>query len=451
MAGLYIHIPFCASRCIYCGFYSTTLPQLQDRYVEAVCREMLLRGERREERGERNAFMDESISSSKTLNPQSSKKDTSLSPLLSPLSSNSPTVGQEGLSTIYLGGGTPSQLSAENLRKIFLYINKVYGTDFKEAEDGSEMEITMECNPDDITPEFCETLRTLPVNRISMGAQTFSDSRLRFLRRRHTADEVRTAVDRLRKIGIGNISIDLMFGFPGETLEEWKSDIRECLALDVEHISAYSLMYEEGTSLYKMLVEEKIKEIDEELSLQMYETLIDMLTAAGFEHYEISNFAKLPNKQVSSLKGISLSSLPSPLSSKAISFRSRHNSSYWHGTPYIGIGAAAHSFDTVSRRWNVADIKTYIESIERGEQPYEREVLDTDTRYNETVMTGLRTCEGVDLKYISDSFGAKYGRHLLSNAQKNISLGNLIVEDNRLRLTRKGIYTSDGITAELFV
>ena len=377
MAGLYIHIPFCASRCIYCGFYSTTLPQLQDRYVEAVCREMEFRGER-------------------------------------------------DLSTIYLGGGTPSQLSAENLRKIFLYINKVYGTDFKEAEDVSEMEITMECNPDDITPEFCETLCTLPVNRISMGAQTFSDSRLRFLRRRHTADEVRTAVDRLRKIGIGNISVDLMFGFPDETLEEWKSDIRECLALNVEHISAYSLMYEEGTPLYKMLVEGKIKEIDEELSLQMYETLINMLTAAGFEHYEISNFAKP-------------------------SFRSRHNSSYWHGTPYIGIGAAAHSFDTVSRRWNVADIKTYIESIERGELPYEREVLDTGTRYNETVMTGLRTCEGVDLKYILDSFGPKYERHLLSNAQKNISLGNLIVEDNRLRLTRKGIYTSDGITAELFV
>lgn len=377
MAGLYIHIPFCASRCIYCGFYSTTLPQLQDRYVEAVCREMEFREER-------------------------------------------------SLSTIYLGGGTPSQLSAENLRKIFLYINKVYGTDFKEAEDGSEIEITMECNPDDITPEFCETLRTLPVNRISMGAQTFSDSRLRFLRRRHTADEVRTAVKLLRSIGIGNISVDLMFGFPHETLEEWKYDIRECLALNVEHISAYSLMYEEGTPLYKMLVEGKIKEIDEELSLQMYETLINMLTAAGFEHYEISNFAKP-------------------------SFRSRHNSSYWHDTPYIGIGAAAHSFDTVSRRWNVADIKTYIESIERGEQPYEREVLDTDTRYNETVMTGLRTCEGVDLKYISDSFGAKYGRHLLSNAQKNISLGNLIVEDNRLRLTRKGIYTSDGITAELFV
>ncbi len=194
--------------------------------------------------------------------------------------------------TIYLGGGTPSQLSAENLRKIFLYINKVYGTDFKEAEDVSEMEITMECNPDDITPEFCETLCTLPVNRISMGAQTFSDSRLRFLRRRHTADEVRTAVKLLHSIGIGNISVDLMFGFPDETLEEWKSDIRECLALNVEHISAYSLMYEEGTPLYKMLVEGKIKEIDEELSLQMYETLINMLTAAGFEHYEISNFAK---------------------------------------------------------------------------------------------------------------------------------------------------------------
>ena len=168
----------------------------------------------------------------------------------------------------------------------------MYGTDFKEAEDGSEMEITMECNPDDITPEFCETLRTLPVNRISMGAQTFSDSRLRFLRRRHTADEVRTAVDRLRKIGIGNISIDLMFGFPGETLEEWKSDIRECLALNVEHISAYSLMYEEGTPLYAMLQSGRVAQTDDDICLAMYTELMDVLAANGYEHYEISNFAR---------------------------------------------------------------------------------------------------------------------------------------------------------------
>lgn len=431
MAGLYIHIPFCASRCIYCGFYSTTLPQLQDRYVEAMGREMILREEEslkwREERGERRekCLLDEEyktfqIEENINVNDKNTQKSTSLSTLHSPLS------------TIYIGGGTPSQLSPANLRKLFIYISNVYGTDFDRDINGEKMEITMECNPDDVTEELCETLSTLPVNRISMGAQTFSDSRLRFLRRRHTADEVCTAVGRLRKIGISNISVDLMFGFPDETIDEWQSDISRCLALDVEHISAYSLMYEEGTPLYKMLAEGKIKEIDDELSLRMYDTLIDRLDKAGYEHYEISNFAKrMPHGQPS--------------------MRSRHNSSYWHGTPYIGIGAAAHSFDTVSRRWNVADIKEYIESIERGELPYEDEVLDTDTRYNETVMTALRTCEGVDIKYISATFGSKYERNLLRNAQKNISLGNLIIEDNRLRLTRKGIYTSDGITAELFV
>jgi len=436
---------------------------------------------------------DKGISQSSILNPQSSRPFSLLSPL-SPLLST--------ISTIYLGGGTPSLLSAANLHKLFIYINKVYGTDFHSAEDGSPMEITMECNPDDITPEFCRTLRTLPVNRISMGAQTFSDERLRFLHRRHTAEEVRTAVKRLRAIGIENISIDLMFGFPGETLKEWESDISECLALDVEHISAYSLMYEEGTLLHKMLVEHKISEIDDELSLQMYNTLIDRLTAAGFEHYEISNFAKkwtsgqadkqtsgqvntfnsysqssilnsqssILNPQFSILNSQSsenpqslkpspipnspshsLSPIPYPLSSLEYSFRSRHNSSYWHGIPYIGLGAAAHSYDILSRRWNVSDIKKYIESIERGKLPYESEVLDTNTRYNDAVMTSLRTKEGIDLNYIASAFGARYREYLLHNAQKNIALGNLVIEGDRLRLSRKGIYISDGITAGLFI
>lgn len=422
MVGLYIHIPFCASRCPYCGFYSTTLTRLQDRYTDAVCREMELRmSEAGKEKGEKNVF---------------------------PFS----------LSTIYLGGGTPSLLSAKNLKRLFSSINNVYGTGFHKMPDGSPMEITMECNPDDITPEFCEILRSLPVNRISMGAQTFSDERLNFLRRRHTAEEVRNAVKLLRDIGIGNISIDLIFGFPGETLEEWKTDIKECLALDVEHISAYSLMYEEGTPLHRMLSENLIREIDDELSLQMYYVLADSLTAAGFEHYEISNFArKMTGRQADTLNAHSQSASHKPQSPEGIlpytasGFRSLHNSGYWHGIPYIGLGASAHSYDIRSRRWNVSDIMEYMESIERGELPYEREILATGTRYNDTVMTALRTCEGIDLKHIETAFGTKYKEHLLRNAQKNIVLGNLIIENDRIRLSRKGIYISDGITADLFI
>ena len=270
MLGLYIHIPFCASRCIYCGFYSTVPAKKKDerlsveeRYVNAICHEMELRAE----------------------------KDSDCS---------GGRIG--GLSTIYLGGGTPSQLSFESLQKIFQTINKVYHIGLeRNIENNTDttatpIEITMECNPDDVTEEFAQNLRQLPVNRISMGAQTFSDERLKFLHRRHTANEVETAVSRLRTVGIRNISVDLMFGFPNETLEEWEDDIERLLALDVEHISAYSLMYEESTPLYRLLQAGKVKEINDELYRQMYDMLIDRLADAGYEQYEISNFAKLPQE-----------------------------------------------------------------------------------------------------------------------------------------------------------
>lgn len=243
----------------------------------------------------------------------------------------------------------------------------------------------MECNPDDVTEEFCETLKLLPVNRVSMGAQTFSDHRLRFLHRRHNAAEVKTAVERLRGIGIRNISIDLMFGFPQETLADWQSDITAAINLGVEHISAYSLMYEEGTTLYRMLEQGKIEEIDEETSRQMYEQLISQLTEAGYEHYEISNFAR-PGK------------------------RSHHNSSYWHEIPYIGIGAAAHSYKRngkAMRSWNVDDISEYISRINQGELPSESETLDLNTRYNDLITTALRTSDGIDIEKTKQEFGTE--------------------------------------------
>lgn len=373
MAGIYIHIPFCKSRCIYCGFYSTTLLDLRKKYINAVCREMELR---------KNYI-------------------------------------REPFSTIYLGGGTPSLLDEAELTKLFLYINNVYDVD-------RNAEITMECNPDDITPEFTNMLSRLPINRVSMGAQTFADSRLRLLHRRHNSDEVKHAVKLLREAGIKNISIDLMFGFPDESLSQWKEDISAALALNVEHISAYSLMYEENTPLWKMLDTGKVKEIDEELSLTMFKELVCQLTDAGYEHYEISNFAR-PG------------------------YRSRHNSSYWHQVPYIGLGAAAHSFDLNSRQWNVADLKLYIEEINNGIIPMEREELDNDTTFNDIITTALRTSDGIDLNAMETRLGKRYRNTLISAAGKHIEQGLLEIRHDRLRLTSEGIFISDMVMSDLMI
>lgn len=385
MAGLYIHIPFCQSRCIYCGFYSTTLTELKEAYVEAVCNETLH---------------------------------------CPPYREGIKSFGE--ISTVYLGGGTPSQLSPALLHRLFGHLEesqiipRLIG-----RGKGEGLEITMECNPDDLTDEYVTVLSNLPINRISMGAQTFSDERLRFLHRRHQARQVDEAVERLRKAGFQNISIDLMFGFPGETLEDWEADIEETLKLQVEHISAYSLMFEEGTRLYKLREEGKVKETDEELYLKMYETLIDRLTAAGYEHYEISNFAR-PG------------------------FRSRHNSSYWDGTPYLGLGAAAHSYDIDSRWWNISDVREYIRRIQQGESPIEeKEILSKTTRYDDAVMTALRTSRGLYLKDVETSFGQELKEYLMTNALPHLQEGRLTMENNYLRLTRKGLFVSDSVMSDL--
>ena len=401
MAGIYIHIPFCRSRCIYCGFYSTTALDLRQRYVDALCREMEIRG---------TGHL---------------------------ISGQSPDQGPvPPISTIYLGGGTPSQLTFDQLHQLFIYINKVYPLT-------SKKEITIEVNPDDVTDEYAAALRQLPVNRVSMGIQTFDDQRLRFLHRRHTARQAIETVSILRAAGIRNLSIDLMYGFPGETLSDWQSDIDSALSLNVEHISAYCLMIEEGTPLHRMLQHngdcplcEQRSElqgdcpqcVDEETERQMYYTLIDRLTAAGYEHYEISNFAR-PG------------------------FRSRHNSSYWNGTPYIGLGAAAHSYDIRSRSWNIADINAYIKGIERGERLFEEELLDNDTRYNDAVTVGLRTCEGIDL----NALPKKYRDYCMKNARRYLDDGllELSVVGNltspTLHLTRRGLFVSDMVMSDLMM
>jgi oxygen-independent coproporphyrinogen-3 oxidase len=250
-----------------------------------------------------------------------------------------------------------------------------------------------------------------------MGAQTFSNERLAFIHRRHKAHQVEEAVNKLRNAGITNISIDLMFGFPDETVENWKSDIEQALSLGVQHISAYSLMYEEGTHLYKLLEEGKIKEISEEVSLKMYETLITLLTQAGYEHYEISNFA-LPG------------------------YRSKHNSSYWKRVPYLGIGAAAHSYNLTSRQWNVSDVKLYIEGNNIVE---DCELLDSTEQYNDLITTALRTREGIDLSSLSPH----HRNYCTKAARRFINDGLLKLHHQSLSLTRRGIFVSDMIMSEL--
>ena len=374
MSGIYVHIPFCKSRCTYCGFYSTTFIEHRQRYVDALCREYDMR---------RNYI---------TLQP----------------------------STIYVGGGTPSVLTESQLEQLFNTLGNIAS---KPCISQPE-EVTLECNPDDVTESFAALLRRLPVNRVSMGAQTFNDERLRFLHRRHTSSQVALAVDRLRHAGIDNISVDLIYGFPGQTLKEWEADVDKALALHVEHLSAYALTYEEGTPLHRLLQQGRVHPIDEEQSRAMYYSLLDRTAAAGFEHYEISNFS-LPGR------------------------RSRHNSGYWNQTPYLGLGAAAHSFDGKSRQWNVSDIMLYMEGVESGHLNYEGETLDADTRYNELVMTALRTSDGLFL-------------HLLSPAQRSYCLhmasryldSGLLTHDkekDRLRLTRDGLFVSDMVIADLMV
>ena len=321
------------------------------------------------------------------------------------------------LATIYLGGGTPSQLSGENLERLFACISRQC-----EGSMAQEMEVTIECNPDDVTPLFVEALGRLPVNRVSMGAQTFSDQRLQFLHRRHRAADVGKAVSLLKEVGIGNISVDLMFGFPEETMEDWERDMEAALALDVAHLSAYSLMYEEGTALTKMAERGEVKPLDEELCLRMYERLMERLAAAGYRHYEISNWAK-PGKE------------------------SRHNSSYWRSTPYIGIGAAAHSYDILTRSWNVASVNRYMEAIEQGNRPAEWEEIDERTCYNDLITTALRTCEGISLSVVP----TEQRTYLLRMAEPAVRGGLLKMEDGRVHLTRKGLFVSDSVFSDLMM
>ena len=376
MAGLYLHVPFCSSKCSYCAFYSVTNNQLKQDYIEAVCKELYLR---------KHFFQDIHL------------KNNQFDPVVN---------------TVYFGGGTPSCLDESNFEKIFNAIYDCFGSSFEE--------VTIECNPDDITLPYAKTLKKY-ANRISLGIQTFNNDQLKLINRRHNAEEAMNAVNIIKEVGISNISIDLIFGFPKETLADWLFDINQAIKLDVQHVSAYSLMFEEGTKLYHLLQKEKIEQIPEELSVEMYDVLIDQLSEAGLVQYEISNFAK-PG------------------------FESRHNSSYWNETPYLGVGPSAHSYNLSTRSWNVSNVSQYVKSIAKGILPLEEEQIDEITRYNDLITTALRTKEGIHLNALQED----YAQYLLEQSSEFIKEGTMIkTSDNRLALTRKGYYISDAIMAEL--
>ena len=370
MAGIYFHIPFCKTRCIYCDFFSATEVEggKVDEYVETICQELC----------ERKAYLN-----------------------------------GHSVETIYFGGGTPSQLSAAHFEKIFRTLAEI------NISLTASQEITLEANPDDITPEYLDSLKKLPFNRISLGIQSLNGEELRFLKRRHDAQSALRAVGLCQEHGFENISIDLMYGLPNQTIESWESTIRQAIALNVQHISAYHLIYEENTPLFDLVQQGSIQTVDEELSVAMFETLIDQLTDAGFEHYEISNFAQ-PG------------------------YPSRHNSAYWNGTPYLGIGASAHSYNGVSRQWNKR-----VQGAGYRAQGVETEILDEKAIFNDFIITRLRATKGIDLEELQHLFGKEKKVHCLQQAEKFLSNQCLEFANNHLRLTQKGIFVSDGIMAEL--
>ena len=383
--GLYVHVPFCQRRCIYCDFYSTTLPRRWHMpYLESLGKELELR----------------------------QSQMTSDSP--------SPFRGRD-LSTLYLGGGTPSLLDAEALHRLFFHVQR----NFRLTADA---EITIEANPDDVTPAWVEALCQTPVNRVSMGVQSLDDDILRTLHRRHTARQALQAVRLLQEAGYHNLSLDLIYGLPGQTEDQFAQDVRKVLSLDVPHLSAYALQFEEGTALFRMRKEGAVQEADEEQSLRCYELLMDLTAEMGMEHYEISNFAR-PG------------------------YRSRHNSSYWTGMPYIGLGAGAHSFDGGNLRTsNCEDVQAYIRAIGEGYLPVSEECLSDDERYNERIMLSLRTVEGLSLSDVERDFGTDRRRYCERMAAPHLRRGTLQKKTGeKLCLTRRGLFVSDDILSDMLV
>ncbi len=373
MAGLYIHIPFCKKVCGYCDFYKSASLSKKEALLNALIKEMQ----------HRRIFMD-----------------------------------KHRLETIYLGGGTPTTCSPDELGHLLTVAEKLWGCD-------DVGEITVEANPDDLTTEYLQALRTAtPINRLSIGIQSFIDRDLTFMNRRHTARQAIDAVQKAQNLGFDNISIDLIYGIPGMTIEEWENNIETALSLQVQHVSAYHLTFEPRTPFGIKAERGELQPVDETCSETEYLLLHRMLTEAEFEHYEISNFA---------LAG----------------YRSRHNSSYWNDTPYLGVGPAAHSYDGDTRWQTVASLSRYI--AEAGtETIYTYERLNSEERYNEFVMVSLRTAEGIDLNRLESLFGARKLQFFLHSARRFIENGSLKTDGKKYWLPPERFLIADYIIGELF-
>ena len=370
--GLYIHIPYCKSKCIYCDFYSTPQVETMEQYIHLLLCEARLR-----------------------------REEIVLQPV----------------KTLYLGGGTPSVLPINLLSELINGLRDIFDLDSVE-------EFTIEVNPDDVNSGYIAQLRELGINRVSMGVQSFNDSELKTINRRHSAQQAIEAVNAIKETGISNVSIDLIYGLPGQLLDGWRYNVEQAIGLDVQHISAYCLSYEPGTPLWAMRQLGRVVPVSDEDCVAMHDTLVAMLTQAGFEHYEISNFAR-PG------------------------YRSRHNSSYWNFTPYLGLGAAAHSFDGSTRRYNPSSIKEYVTALGNGATACVEEHLEWWERYDEEVMVRLRTCDGIDTALIAQRYGDKARNHLLTQAQPLIDQQLLCLKDGTLTLTPQGIMLSDTIIRNL--
>jgi oxygen-independent coproporphyrinogen-3 oxidase len=374
MAGIYIHIPFCKKLCHYCDFYHLISDGDHSSFISALLREAEMR------------------------------KDYP---------------GKEPISTIYLGGGTPSVLTAAETGMILDQLKRLFN-----VESGSE--ITMELNPDDVSPDYMHDLKQLGINRISMGVQSWADDDLKMLNRRHTGVQASEAINIVFKAGFEKVTIDLIYGIPGMSTGKWADNLDRAISTGITHLSAYHLTIEPGTVFGKMRDKGQLQEIDEEESSSQFNILIDKMESAGFIHYEISNFGK-PG------------------------FFSVHNTNYWKQVPYLGLGPSAHSFNGYSRQWNIKDLKKYIKYVNRGKDFFEREELDIKTRFNEYIMTSLRTMWGIDLEYVEKTFEKEGYDYVMNLAGKFISYGMMKQEKNTLVLSNQGKMISDNIISEFMM
>lgn len=373
MAGLYIHIPFCRQKCHYCNFYSLASQKFKDQVVESLLKEIELQND---------------------------------------------YLGGEELKTVYFGGGTPSLLSVSEINLIIQKADEILGI-------AANAEITLEANPDDLKPEYLTALQKTPINRLSIGIQSFDDNDLIYLNRRHDGKKARQAIMLAVEKGFENLSCDLIYGIPGATDQTWIDNMQTLVNLKIPHISAYALTVETGTTLDHFIRKGKYKPVDENQAIAQFSLLMDFLDKNGYEHYEISNFC-LPGKI------------------------SRHNSAYWTGEKYLGIGPSAHSFNGKSRQWNVSNIKMYVDSVKQGKVDFEKEVLSESQKYNEFVLTSLRTMWGVDVHKMKLTFGEKYYNHFILNSKPMADKGYLILSDEKAMLSRQGKFFADQVASELF-